>query len=54
MIGKVQFVVRETGNMFAISLEGFRRTWDFTSWWREYLAQCWFIASWSSSCRSPA
>jgi phospholipid/cholesterol/gamma-HCH transport system permease protein len=44
MIGKVQFVVRETGNMFAISLEGFRRTWDFKSWWREYLGQCWFIA----------
>jgi len=44
MIGKAQFVVRETGNMFAISLEGFRRTWDFKSWWREYLGQCWFIA----------
>ena len=44
MIGKAQFVVRETGNMFAISLEGFRRTWDFRTWWREYLGQCWFIA----------
>src|SRR3546814_20131660 len=30
--------------MFAISLEGFRRTWDFRTWWREYLGQCWFIA----------
>src|SRR3546814_14180386 len=30
--------------MFAISLEGFRRTWDFKTWWREYLGQCWFIA----------
>lgn len=44
MIGKVQFAVRETGNMFAISLEGFRRTWDIKHWWREYLEQCWFIA----------
>ena len=41
---KVGFVVRETGNMFAISLEGLRRTWDIKSWWREYLSQCWFIA----------
>ena len=44
MIGKVQFVLRETGNMFAISLEGFRRTLDIRSWWQEYLRQCWFIA----------
>lgn len=44
MIGKTQFVVRETGNMCAISLEGLRRTWDIKTWWREYLSQCWFIA----------
>jgi phospholipid/cholesterol/gamma-HCH transport system permease protein len=44
MLGKVQFVVRETGNMFAVSLEGFRRTWDIKHWWKEYLRQCWFIA----------
>ncbi len=30
--------------MFAISLEGFRRTLDVRSWWQEYLRQCWFIA----------
>jgi len=41
---KVQFVLREAGNLFAISLEGLRRTWDVRSWWREYLGQCWFIA----------
>ena len=40
----MQFVVRETGNLFAISLEGLRRTWDVRSWWQEYLRQCWFIA----------
>jgi phospholipid/cholesterol/gamma-HCH transport system permease protein len=44
VLGKVQFVVRESGNMFAISLEGFRRTWDVRRWWKEYLRQCWFIA----------
>ena len=44
MIGKVQFVLRETGNMFAIALEGVRRTFDVRSWWQEYLRQCWFIA----------
>jgi len=44
MIGKVQFLVRETGNMFAISLEGLRRTWDVRTWWQEYLRQCWFIS----------
>ena len=44
MLGKVSFVVRETGNLFAISLEGFRRTWDVKNWWQEYLRQCWFIA----------
>jgi phospholipid/cholesterol/gamma-HCH transport system permease protein len=44
MIGKVQFLVRETGNLFAISLEGLRKTWDVRHWWQEYLRQCWFIA----------
>jgi len=44
VIGKVQFLVREAGNLFAISLEGLRRTWDIKHWWKEYLAQCWFIA----------
>ena len=44
MIGKVQFVLRETGNLFAISLEGVRRIPDVRSWWKEYLRQCWFIA----------
>ena len=44
MIGKVQFVLRETGNLFAISLEGIRRTPDIRAWWKEYLRQCWFIA----------
>ena len=36
--------IRETGNMFAISLEGLRATPRVRLWWREYLEQCWFIA----------
>jgi len=44
MIGKVQFLLRETGNLFAISLEGLRKTFDVRHWWKEYLRQCWFIA----------
>lgn len=44
MLGKVQFVIRESGNMFAVSLEGFRKTWDVKHWWKEWLRQCWFIA----------
>jgi len=51
MLGKVQFMVRETGNLFAISLEGVRRTWDLKHWWKEYLRQCWFIAK---VCSLPA
>ncbi len=44
MIGKIEFLLRETGNLFAISLEGLRRTPDIRHWWKEYLRQCWFIA----------
>jgi phospholipid/cholesterol/gamma-HCH transport system permease protein len=44
VIGKVQFLLRETGNLFAISLEGLRKTFDIKHWWKEYLRQCWFIA----------
>jgi phospholipid/cholesterol/gamma-HCH transport system permease protein len=44
LIGKVQFLLRETGNMFAISIEGLRRSWDVRSWWREFFLQCWFIS----------
>jgi len=42
--GKLNTAVRETGNMFAIALEGLRRTWRVWEWWPEYLRQCWFIA----------
>ena len=37
--------------MFAISLEGLRKTYDVRHWWKEYLRQCWFIAK---VCSLPA
>jgi phospholipid/cholesterol/gamma-HCH transport system permease protein len=41
---KVDFVLRETGNLFAIGLDGLRHTPKIRSWYREYLEQCLFIA----------
>jgi len=41
---KVDTVVRETGNMFAVCLEGLRKSYRVQDWWEEYLRQCWFIA----------
>src|SRR3954454_10967779 len=41
---KPQTLLRETGNMFAVAIEGLRRTWDIKQWWKEYVGQCWFIA----------
>ena len=41
---KPQVLVRETGNMFAVALEGLRATFRITDWYREYIDQCWFIA----------
>src|SRR5688572_9785479 len=43
-VDKPRTLVRETGVMFAIALEGLRRTPFVRDWWREYLSQCWFIA----------
>ena len=37
-------VMRETGNMFAVALEGLRNTWKATEWFSEFIGQCWFIA----------
>jgi phospholipid/cholesterol/gamma-HCH transport system permease protein len=36
-------VLSETGELFAMFMEGLRRTWDIRSWWREYVDQCVFI-----------
>jgi phospholipid/cholesterol/gamma-HCH transport system permease protein len=43
-VAKPQSVLRETGNLFAVALEGLRGTWRVGDWWKEYLDQCWFIA----------
>ncbi|RJL34655.1 MlaE family ABC transporter permease [Bailinhaonella thermotolerans] len=37
-------VLGQVGDLFVISLEGFRRTWDIRSWWWEFVEQCWFLA----------
>jgi phospholipid/cholesterol/gamma-HCH transport system permease protein len=41
---KPAFVVRETGNLFAVTLDGIRDIPKIRVWWQEYLRQCWFIA----------
>src|SRR5947208_4337856 len=41
---KPQPLLRETGYMFPIAIEGLRRTWDVKQWWKEYIGQCGFIA----------
>ena len=43
-VAKPQGALRETGNMFAVFLEGLRKTWRVKDWYREYLDQCWFLA----------
>jgi phospholipid/cholesterol/gamma-HCH transport system permease protein len=43
-VQKPQVLMRETGNMFAVCLEGLRNTPRVTDWMSEYLGQCWFIA----------
>jgi len=43
-VQKPQVLMRETGNMFAVCLEGLRNTWKASEWFAEYLGQCWFIA----------
>src|SRR5438093_8572680 len=44
LVAKPQFVLRETGNLFAVSLDGIRDIPKVRIWWQEYLRQCWFIA----------
>src|SRR3954468_5776033 len=41
---KPAFVVRETGNLFAVTLDGIRDIPKIRIWWQEYLRQCWFIS----------
>src|SRR5437899_4573616 len=44
LVAKPAFVIRESGNMFAVALDGLVSTPRIRDWWKEYLAQCWFIA----------
>ncbi len=41
---KPAFLVRETGNLFAVTLDGVRDIPKIRVWWQEYLRQCWFIS----------
>jgi phospholipid/cholesterol/gamma-HCH transport system permease protein len=41
---KPQTVLRETGNMFAVALDGLRNTPRVGEWFSEFIGQCWFIA----------
>src|SRR5581483_7349473 len=41
---KPQALLRETGNMFAVCLEGLRATPRISEWFAEYIGQCWLIA----------
>ena len=43
-VAKPQFLLRETGHLFAISLEGLRASWRIREWFPEFVGQCWFIA----------
>jgi phospholipid/cholesterol/gamma-HCH transport system permease protein len=36
-------MLAETGELFALAVEGLRRTWDIKTWWRDYVEQCLFI-----------
>lgn len=37
-------VVYQTGSLFIVAIEGFRKTWDLRRWWAEYVEQCYFLA----------
>lgn len=34
----------QAGGISVTFLEAMRRTWDFRTWWGEFVEQCWFIA----------
>lgn len=36
-------LLRETGVLSSIALEGLRRSWEVGRWWREYVEQCVFL-----------
>ncbi len=43
-VQKPQTLLRETGNMFAVCLEGARKIYRVQDWYEEFISQCWFIA----------
>src|SRR5262245_42344866 len=43
-VQRVQRGLVSTGELFAIGLEGLRRTWDIKTWIWEFVEQCAFLA----------
>ncbi|MCW2883165.1 MAG: hypothetical protein JWL58_27 [Streptosporangiaceae bacterium] len=37
--------VYQTGVLFITAIEGFRKTWNISQWWAEYIEQCYLAAS---------
>ena len=35
--------IDQSGDLFAITIEGFRNTWNVPQWWREFIDQCLFL-----------
>jgi phospholipid/cholesterol/gamma-HCH transport system permease protein len=42
-LGRVRKTIFETGEMFSIAIEGFRKTWQIRMWWSEFVEQCNFL-----------
>ena len=42
-MGRVRKTIFETGEMFSIAIEGFRKTWQIRMWWGEFVEQCNFL-----------
>jgi phospholipid/cholesterol/gamma-HCH transport system permease protein len=41
---RAETMVYQTGSLFIIAVEGFRKSWDVRRWWGEYIEQCYFLA----------
>src|SRR5437899_12906548 len=43
VLGRGRKLFDEVGGMTAMSLEGFRRTWEVRKWYHEWIDQSWFL-----------
>lgn len=44
-MGKLRLLLTDTGELFALAVEGLRNTGNFRTWWRDYVEQCLFLIS---------